>query len=212
MPRRRSSSKGRQTAALTAPEQPVASPTPIVGPPTVNAPGTPARETPSPPKNGVLLPLIPSPALADAMGEVLAESQRRVVEAVVPAPARAPSAWVAAALGIWIVAAGLLLLRPAMVRGPVDQFWRPEPAVAEASLRYGVWLAHQRVAVFQRDKGRLPSFLAEAGVADSSLVLTVEGERRYTVEGRQGPLTLRLNSGMAADSFLGMSLVRLRAR
>ncbi len=147
------------------------------------------------------------------MGEVWAETQRRVVAVAAPPPppARAPTAWVAAALFSWIITAGLLLFRPAFTRGPVDQPWRPEPAVAEASLRYGLWLARHRVADYRRDKGRLPSFLAEAGVADPSLVLEVGGERRYAVEGRQGPLILRLGSEMAADSFLGTSLVLLRA-
>lgn len=165
-------------------------------------------------KNSEPLLILPSTTLADAMGEVWAETERRVVaaEAPPPPPAGAPTAWVAAALGGWIVAAGLLLFRPAFTRGPVDQPWQPEPAVAEASLRYGIWLAQHRVADFQRDKGRLPSFLAEAGVADPSLILKAEGERRYTVEGRQGDLFLQLSSAMAADSFLGTSLVSLRAR
>jgi hypothetical protein len=116
----------------------------------------------------------------------------------------------AAALGSWLVVAWLLLVTPAVARGPEGQRWQPATAEREASLRYGLWLAHDRVEGFRRDHGRLPSFLAEAGVQDSSLTLVVEGERDYTIEGRDGPLRLGFSSAMAADSFLGSSLRQLR--
>jgi hypothetical protein len=155
-------------------------------------------------------PIVPSPALAEAMGAVLKESERRIaVETVPPPRAAVPSGWLAAALGTWLIVAWLLLAPPALARGPEDHPWRPTVAEREASLRYGLWLAHDRVEGFRREHGRLPSFLAEAGVEDGTLTLVVEGERDYTLEGRDGPMELHLGSAMAADSFLGSSLTLL---
>lgn len=145
------------------------------------------------------------------MGAVIKESARRVaVDQAPPPPPSVPSGWLAAALGSWLVVAWLLLATPTVARGPEGQPWQPTTAQREASLRYGLWLAHDRVEGFRRDNGRLPSFLAEAGVPDTNLALVVEGERAYTIEGQDGPMRLRLGSAMAADSFLGSSLRQLR--
>lgn len=157
------------------------------------------------------VPITPSPTLAEAMGAVFAESARRVAVAQAPPVAPSvPSGWLAAALGSWLVVAWLLLATPAIARGPEGRPWQPVAAQREASLRYGLWLARDRVEGFRRDHGRLPSFLAEAGVPDTSLTLVVEGERNYTLEGRDGPLLVSFGSTMAADSFLGSSLRMLR--
>lgn len=145
------------------------------------------------------------------MGAVLKESARRIAVEEAPAPPPSvPSGWLAAAMGTWLVVVWLLVATPAFARGPEDRPWHATAAQREASLRYGLWLARDRVEGFHREHGRLPSFLAEAGVADTSLMLVVEGERQYTVEGRDGPVRLSLASTMAADSFLGSSLTLLR--
>lgn len=161
----------------------------------------------------MVAPIVPSPALAHAMGAVLKESARRVaIEEAPPPPPVVPSAWLAAALSSWLMVVWLLLATPAVARGPEDRPWQAATAQREASLRYGLWLAHDRVEGFRRDHGRLPSFLAEAGVQDSGLTLVVQGERAYTIEGRDGPMRLSLGSTMAADSFLGSSLRLLRGQ
>ncbi|MDX2261911.1 MAG: hypothetical protein SFU84_09480 [Gemmatimonadales bacterium] len=173
--------------------------------------GSTPRTTPSRAAPTVAEPIVPSPALAEAMGAVLKESARRIAVAEAPPPAPSvPSGWLAAALGTWLVVAWLLLATPAIARGPMDRPWQAPVAEREASLRYGLWLARDRVDGFRRENGRLPSFLAEAGVLDTSLTLVVEGERNFTLEGRDGPMRLSLASAMAADSFLGSSLRLLR--
>ena len=173
--------------------------------------GSTRRTTPSLAAPTVAEPIVPSPALAEAMGAVLKESARRIAVAEAPPPPPSvPSGWLAAALGTWLVVAWLWLATPAIARGPMDRPWQATVTEREASLRYGLWLARDRVDGFRRQNGRLPSFLAEAGVADTSLSLVVEGERNYILEGRDGPMRLRLGSAMAADSFLGSSLRLLR--
>jgi|CXWL01.1.fsa_nt_gi hypothetical protein len=160
--------------------------------------------------------IIPSSTLSDALEAVVAQSQHRAsIEAVAGSGGRplrqpVPSGWLAAALGGWGVVALLQVTQPAAVRGPEDRPWTPAPSLADASLRYGLWLADARVEAFLEANGRLPSFLEETGLADSSLTLTATGERTYRLEGRQGTLRLELSSGMAADSFLGASLETLR--
>ncbi len=155
-----------------------------------------------------------SPSLAAAQDQVIAEAGRRAAERVAlpAAPRRASSPLLAGALSVWLVVAALLLIRPAIVQGPVDHPWSPKPENAEASLRYGLWLADGRVQEFLRSRGRMPSFLAEAGVADTSLALVVELRTQYRLEGRDGPLELELASSMAADSFLGASRDQLRGK
>jgi hypothetical protein len=80
----------------------------------------------------------------------------------------------------------------------------------EPSLRYGIWLAEQRVVTFTQREGRLPSFLAEAGMLDSTIVLEVTGERSYRLHGRAAGHAVVFTSGMSVDSFLGESVEQLR--
>jgi len=182
---------------------PIAAPVPSLPVPRV---ATPVAAEPI-----VAEPIVPSPALAQAMGAVLKESARRIAVEEAPPPApTVPSGWLASALGAWLVLAWLLVATPAIARGPEDRPWQATVAQREASLRYGLWLARDRVDGFHRAEGRLPSFLAEAGVTDTSFTLVIEGERQYTLEGRDGPMRLSLESTMAADSFLGSSLTLLR--
>lgn len=106
----------------------------------------------------------------------------------------------------------LLLSPPPLLRGPEPAPFRPDEGTAEASLRYGMWLAQHRVERFHDRTGRLPSFLREAGPTDPAITMDVTGERNYRLLGREGTLELVLTDRMAADSFLGSSLERLRSR
>jgi hypothetical protein len=159
-----------------------------------------------------LRPVVPSARLTEALGEVMAESVRRVTiaEAPPPAPKPVPSFWLATALGSWLIFAALVALQPAFARGPSDRPWRPAPQLTEASLRYGVWLARNRIEGFAKANGRLPSFIGEVGVTDPALTLVVTGERDYAVEGQDGQARVRLERAMDADSFLGSSLAALK--
>jgi hypothetical protein len=214
MPKRRSGGGRRppvQPPAVAATNDAATPETPPSAAAAVPSRAMPKVPTPSVAESRVVEPIVPSPALAEAMGAVLKESARRIAVEEAPPPApTVPSGWLAAALGTWLVVAWLLVATPAIARGPEDRPWQPTVAQREASLRYGLWLARDRVEGFRREHGRLPSFLAEAGVADPSVTLLVEGERQYTLEGRDGPMRLSLESTMAADSFLGSSLTLLR--
>jgi hypothetical protein len=150
--------------------------------------------------------------LADAHAAVLAREaeRKRVLRELPPPKPRAQRGWVAMASAAWLLVALALISPPAFLSGPTARPSQPEPALVEPSLRYGVWLAQHRVASFARREGRLPSFLAEAGIQDSSLALEVTGETTYRIRARAGDVVVEFASGMAIDSFLGQSVARLR--
>lgn len=155
-----------------------------------------------------------SPSLSEAQELVRAQAERRATERASPpvASPRVSSPLLASAVAAWIVVAGLLLLQPPIARGPADQPWAPPPQNIEASLRYGLWLAQGRVEHFLRTRGRMPSFLAEAGIDDLTLTLVVVRGTEYRLEGRAGELVLELSSEMSADSMLGASRAQLQGR
>lgn len=150
--------------------------------------------------------------LADAHAAVLAREaeRRRALLALPPPRPRADAGWVAAASASWLVVALVIIAPPALFRGAEPRPFAPLPATLEASLRYGIWLAHHQVADFARREGRMPSFLGEAGMSDSAIVLVVTGERTYRLVAVANGNELRFESAMSVDSFLGASLTRLR--
>src|SRR5690606_7205807 len=135
--------------------------------------------------------------------------RRREGRELPPATPRPPAGWLAAASAAWLVVALALISPPTFLRGATAEPFEPSPGQVEPSLRYGIWLAEQRVAGFVRREGRLPSFLAETGLQDSTITLEVTGERSYRLEAGMGGRVVRFESGMAADSFLGTSLEQL---
>lgn len=230
MPRRSSRGRGKSRSPRVdgaAPEPaiealPVAADVPAEIAPPDAASVMPPRAIPVAPRTVVPPPpfepgaIAPSSTLSDALGEVVAQSRRRAAAESTPGSTvlasrrPVPTRWLLAALGGWLVVGWLLLAPPAIARGPADHAWAPAPALAEASLRYGLWLARARVDALVRAEGRVPARLADVGVVDTSLTLVVTGQRAYRLEGRQGPLRLSLTSTMAADSFLGSGLEQLR--
>ncbi len=218
MPKRpsrgRSKARGAPRSEPAAPIDAVVPPPPPpapIPPPVVRAPLWPPalRETEA-------TVITPSPQLADALSAVVTRAAQQTAIDVMGAnpkattPRAVPSGWLAAALTGWILVAAMVLVEPAIARGPVDRPWRPPPTATEASLRYGLWLARARVDALVRAEGRVPPRLGDVGVMDTSLTLTVTGQRTYRIEGRDGALRLSLTSTMAADSFLGTSLDVLR--
>jgi hypothetical protein len=151
-----------------------------------------------------------SEALAEAQAAVLEAERRKVASArdTVRAPA-IPGGWLAAAIAVWTLLLGLITFRPAIARGAEPHPFVTAPGAEEASLRFSLWLARQRVDQFVASRGRLPSFLGETGFTDSGVTLRVTGDRRYELHGSLSGLQLVLGSRMAADSFLGQSLVQL---
>jgi hypothetical protein len=151
--------------------------------------------------------------LADAHAAVLAREaeRKRALRELPPPRPRAESVWVAAASASWLLVALTLLSPPAFLSGASPRPFAPVPSLVEPSLRYGVWLAQQRVVSFTQREGRLPSFLAEAGMLDSTIVLEVTGELSYRLHGRAAGHEVVFTSGMSVDSFLGGSVEQLRA-
>lgn len=150
--------------------------------------------------------------LADAHAAVLVREaeRRRALRELPPPKPRAQAGWVAAASLAWVLVALAVIAPPAALRGAMPRPFEPAPALVEPSLRYGIWLAEHRVTAFARREGRLPSFLAEAGMQDSSIALEVTGERSYRLVGTTRDRTVSFESGMSADSFVGESVTLLR--
>lgn len=145
--------------------------------------------------------------LEQIQAELLEHLDEQSAAATIPvAPPTAPSGWLAAALGSWLLVAALLVLQPAIVRPPVSRPFKTAVGKRDASLRYGVWLAHHRVQEFVATNQRLPSFLGEAGVNDSSVTMRVTGERSYVLEASEGSSGVRFTSEESPAAFLGESL------
>lgn len=152
--------------------------------------------------------------LAEAHAAVLArdEARKRAARELPAGKPRAQAGWVAAASTAWLVVALALLSPPAILRGGVAQPFAPAEEQAESSMRYGIWLAEQRVSTFLQREGRLPSFLGEAGMQDSTIHFEITGERTYRLRAEVGAREIVFVSGMPVDAFLGSSLEQLRSR
>ncbi len=155
--------------------------------------------------------------LADAQRAVLDREERRLAErrqgerrASEIRPAIDP-VWLTMASISWLAVILALLSPPAFMQAPSPAPFAPAAGALEPSLRYGLWLARNRVDAFSKREGRLPSFLGETGMRDDALRMEVVGERSYRLVASLGERPLVLTDRMAADSFLGGSLDRLRA-
>ncbi|MES2306014.1 MAG: hypothetical protein V4558_10915 [Gemmatimonadota bacterium] len=149
--------------------------------------------------------------LQQIQAEVLEELEVHAAAASVPvAPQTAPSGWLAGALLTWILVAALLIFRPGFTRGPADTPVALPPSLHEASNRYGIWLADGAVRRFFAANHRMPSFLGEAGVSDTTLRMRVTGERTYELQAGEGETLLSFASGSSIDAFLGESISLLR--
>jgi hypothetical protein len=151
--------------------------------------------------------------LADAHAAVLAREveRKRAHDELPPRKPRAEARWVAAASMAWLLVALTLISPPQFLRGAQPRPFELPAALAEPSMRYGVWLAQHRVAGFAKREGRLPSFLGEAGMHDSTITYAVTGESSYRLSVTLGDRTVQFVSGMSADSFVGTSIRQLQA-
>lgn len=144
-------------------------------------------------------------ALLEAFDHVLkTDAERRATEAVPAAPPRtrlvSPLVVVAllvlAALGATIAAT-----RPPWLGFP--DTYVEAPVVQDASLRLAMYQARQRVEQYRRGRGTLPATLAEAGVTDPSLRMTVVSGSLYVIEGGSDSMRLALRSDEPVRPFLG---------
>jgi hypothetical protein len=127
------------------------------------------------------------------------------------APPAKPIGWMIATAMCWSVLLALLLFPPAIARMPDDRPFTSPAGQREASLRFGLWLARHQVDAFVRSNARVPSYGGESVIEDRAIQLEANDRYRYALVAREGPVALRLTSEMSADSFLGRSLIELRA-
>ena len=154
-------------------------------------------------------PTPPSPekrALIDAYETVLkAEAERRdTVQASTPAgpPRTRPIAWIV----LGLVLAGLIaavVLRPPWLGLGVPL--REPPAVREASLRLAVALEAQRVMRYQREQGRLPATLDEAGPVLAGVSYQPSREGIYEMSATDGEIAVLYRSTTSLREFVGNS-------
>lgn len=156
-------------------------------------------------------PLEASSSLQALQAEVLAEVDARQ-RSTPAAPRRVDGTWIVVAGVSWLVVLAIWLLRPALIRGPQS----PDPETTmtvphrEASLRYGLWLAHGAVERFRARDGRVPQRLTEAGIDDPTLSITVLPNRGYELTAREGTLQVVLTNDMDVEAFGRDALRQLR--
>ena len=122
----------------------------------------------------------------------------------------APPRWIAAAAGMWCVLAWLVVAPPQFARYPTSGDFMAPGNVRGASLRFGAWLAANRVERFRADRHRLPESLAEVAIEDRALRFQRFPGDSWMIRAIEGGTLLTLTSSMARDSFLGESLEQLR--
>lgn len=154
-------------------------------------------------------PTPPSPekrALIDAYETALkASAEQREAEqrAGAKRPRRTrPIAWVVLALAL--AGTGIAAMtRPAWlgIRRPLAE----PPAVREASLRLAVALEAQRVLRFQRENGRLPATLEEAGGAMPGITYQRSREGIYELNAADGDVAVIYRSTSSLRTFVGNS-------
>ncbi len=105
----------------------------------------------------------------------------------------------------------VLLLSPDWLTGP--KALPPEPpTVAAASLRLSMLRERQRVVDYGRQHGRLPESSSEAGITLAGISYAREGLEGFTLSAQAGDSVIVLRSSDSLSTFLGSSLMRLRAR
>lgn len=116
----------------------------------------------------------------------------------------------------WTFTAVLILALGAMLlTEPAWLFTQPKAEsreVQEASLRVQMFVEIERLERFRADSGRPPATAAEAGIAAGTNILYEAEGTGYRLLGRNGPITLTYNAGMAPADFLGNAYQIIRAR
>jgi hypothetical protein len=182
--------------------------------PSEKAPALPNEVSPLPPVGpDEATPTIDmSEEMRGAFEEVVVDVQAKQETAAKPAPPPPrPIGWMISAGGSWLLVVLFVLFPPPFAHAPASKSFSPPAELRSASLRFGLWLARQRVDAFSRTAARVPGYAGEAGVDDPTILIESTGNRRYTLNGRDGAVRLQLTSEMAADSFLGESITLLRS-
>ncbi len=88
------------------------------------------------------------------------------------------------------------------------------PAISDASLRVAMWQQSLYVDRFQKENGRLPTTLEDAGAPHiEGITYRTDGARGYLLQGQTGGTgILMLGQGDSKETFLGESLSILANR
>jgi len=105
----------------------------------------------------------------------------------------------------------LLLLQPPWLAGPKALPAEPPP-VAAASMRLTLLRERDRVWAYQRQHGRLPASIAEAGGSVTGITLSARPEGAFALTGETADSIITLRSDESLSAFLGQSLRAVRNR
>jgi hypothetical protein len=148
--------------------------------------------------------------LVDAYLGLLRAESDKAATAAAPAPPRH---------AVWkpLVAAALTVLAVALWVVPDSRLGfareRPlSPQLQEAGARFAMYLAVQRIHAYERQAGRLPSTLAEAGGAAPGIEYRLAGPDAYTLSMPLGERVLTFRSSDSLDLLLGDSPALLGRR
>jgi hypothetical protein len=83
------------------------------------------------------------------------------------------------------------------------ELWAPSPERVDASARMQVFLAAQRVFAYQRQTGRLPADLSQAGVDSNGLTYWRSTDSLFELRTIAGGVPLAYRSTMSQAEFLG---------
>jgi hypothetical protein len=148
--------------------------------------------------------------LVDAYNGLLRAESEKAAAAAAPSPRR-HAVWKPLAAAALTVLAVLAWIVPDSRIGFARE--RPvSPQMQEAGARFAMYLAVQRVHAFERQAGRLPSTLEEAGGAASGITYTVAGPGAYTLSMPLGERLLTFRSSDSLDLLLGNSPALLGRR
>jgi hypothetical protein len=151
-------------------------------------------------------------ALIEAYDEALrAGAERQAAEArpAVPQRRRRPLLVVSLVL-LALTAVYLVIARPEWLtlnRRPVES-----AAVQDASLRLGLAMQAQRIRRYQRENGRLPETLADAGAAADWIRYERFPPDRFALHGENGAARLTLRSTDSLEAFVGNSFQVIQQR
>jgi hypothetical protein len=127
-------------------------------------------------------------------------------------PARRPHrAWLLACIASWLAVLAVTTVPPPALRPAEARPYQPPPRLEEASLRWGLWLARNRVELHRVAARRLPSSLGETGFDDPRIRFEPLPGGRYQLVADLPPDLLILDDRTDPDAFLGTALEELQA-
>jgi len=132
---------------------------------------------------------------ADAVAAVLKHAQERDAAARAKTPPKKQPKWLLPlGVNLGVFAAYLLIWSPDwVVLNPIA----PPPTEERVETTYNaMWMALNKIEGFRMTNQRLPRNLQEAGVADTSLEYTRQGESNYVLITEVGEEVLQFNSAV----------------